>query len=353
MKRFNNLPYHFGLKIRIYPDYRQRAIIRANSNTYRYWYNRQLGLDYYGYSIKGHYGYGGRVDNPLIRRWYKDIYNKRKLTYAKKVFPWLKDKKIDSLACNSAYLNHKQAWKNYRNGLQHVPVFHAKKRNPYMWRYQTSCVGKSVRILNAKRIKLPKLRRLRTSKIRGIILNKSDVRFGRITVTKDNTDQFYASFQLGSMTPFVILGRRPSELAMLGYDLNTSNFLMDTHGNDISNPRYYEKAEQKLHWLQHCESRQKHHNHGRRLHDCKDYQKSRRAVARLNKHVKSQRFNFLQLLSTKLIENQDFLVGENLKSSNMLKNHRIAKSIQSVGWRSFINMLAYKAKLYGKIYVSH
>lgn len=347
MKRFNNLPYHLGLKVRIYPNYRQKAIIKANSNAYRYWYNRQLGLDYYQYEIKSRYG----LDNSLINRWYDSIYDKRKLTYAKQLYPWLKNKKIDSLACNSAYLNHKQAWKNYRNGLQHKPTYHAKKRHPYLWRYQTSCVGKSVQIIDKNHIKIPKLKRVRTSKIRDVILNKSDLRFGRITITKDNTDQSYASFQLGSMTPFVTLDHRSSELASLGYDLNTSNFLMDSNTDYVGNPRYYEKAEKKLHWLQHCLSRKYRHNSSRRLRDCKDYQKNRRAVAHVKKHVKNQRFNFLQRLSTKLIENQDFLVGENLKSKNMLKNHRIAKSIQSVGWRSFIGMLAYKAILYHKIYV--
>lgn len=36
----------------------------------------------------------------------------------------------------------------------------------------------------------------------------------------------------------------------------------------------------------------------------------------------------------------------------MLKNHALALSISDVGWRSFLQKLAYKAELYGKTFIT-
>ena len=80
----------------------------------------------------------------------------------------------------------------------------------------------------------------------------------------------------------------------------------------------------------------------------KNYQKQRLVVAKLHDKIRRQRSGFLQVLSTALIKNHDLVVAEELRSRNLLKNHALSQAISDVGWRSFLNMLAYKADLYGK-----
>ena len=355
MKKMSDLAYHYGLKMRIYPSSQQKKIIDLNGNIARTVYNKMVAIDQELYQLKQ---IKLPIDSILLR--IKELEKRKNARNMSNHYPYMQDKNIDSLAKANAIQNYQKAWKMFRQVHRTgTPKFHKKG---YYLSYQTNAqYGKgtkmdvysaTVKFLDNKHIKLPKLGRLRVAgSHRRIIDKKKDIRIGTVTVSKDSADRYFVSMQLGSDTPFVNkLARTNSQI---GIDLNTENFLTTSEGQVIDNPRYYRIIKGRLAKAQRTLSRRQRRakKEKRSLRNSKNYQKQRRLVAKIHDKIRNQRNNFLNVNSTRLINNHDLIVAENLRSSNMLKNHALALSISDVGWRSFLQKLAYKADLYQRTFI--
>jgi putative transposase len=125
-----------------------------------------------------------------------------------------------------------------------------------------------------------------------------------------------------------------------GIDVGVASFATLSNGEHIFNPRWYRKAERRLKTAQRCVSRRK-----------KGSQRRRKAVTLLAKahlKVKRQRQDFHHKEALKLVQQHDTIYLEDLRVANMVRNHRLAKSISDASWAQFRAILAAKAVYAGR-----
>lgn len=401
------MPYHFGIKMRCYPSTKQMQMIQKGIDASRFTYNEMVARNQDAYDCERlseasldpwflfrtkdrfwefwrHRGQLNDVNHrgewkdmplyaatltrlvklPLMKEYYKNCIKTQKSIKMRRT--WLQDKMIHSSTLSMAMKSYSSAWNLWRKankGKIGTPRFKRKDwfgagtmqlSNTYHAGNPTDMFSGSARVLDRNHVIIPKLGRIRVSHLAGFLKkhNAEAIRIGTVTVSKDNLGYYWISFALGAVEPFKTAFKKTD--SQLGIDLNTDNFLTDSDGNRIENPRYYRNAERYLKHAKRVLSRRqlRAKKENRSLRDSKNYIKQRLLVAKKMKHIANQRNNFLDNLSVTLIKNHDLVVAENLSSKNMLKNHALAKSISDVGWRMFIQKLTYKAELYGRKFIT-
>jgi putative transposase len=130
----------------------------------------------------------------------------------------------------------------------------------------------------------------------------------------------------------------------IGIDVGLNHFYTDSNGNTAANPRYLRKSEKALKRAQKRVSRKK-----------KGSKNRKKAINRLGKkHLKvgRQRKDFAVKTALCVVKSSDFVAYEDLQVRNMVKNHKLAKSISDAAWDQFAQWLQYFGKVYGKTVIA-
>ena len=318
-----------AIKTRIYPNIEQQYKIVDTFGCCRFVWNQLLDMQIERYKNGGSYVNEFGMNYLIVQ--------------LKKEYPFLK--KVDSRSLLHVSRDLNSAFQKLFKEHSGHPKFKSRKFPKQS--YQSSYNNNNICQVGEHRLKLPKLGTIyfRSGRqITGKIKN--------VTIRLSSTGKFYAVVLVDTE-----VNKLPKTNKSVGIDMGVADLMITSDGIKYPTIRFDKILAKKKHYWEKRLARRRaqaiylsawdKHNkvvEPRELSDFKNYLKAKRMVAKYSEKIANQRSNYLHNLTKQLVEQYDMIKIEDLKTKNLLKNHKLARAIANQSWREIRRQLEYKCE---------
>ena len=311
-----------AIKIRLYPNKTQEQTLNKVLGCYRFVYNQMLALKQNAYNRdKSNLGLcelSKFFHGTLLK---KDEYS------------WLKEQ--NTKVMKQAIRQMLSAYDGFFKLGKGFPKFKSKHdNNSALFPYEA--ISKS-NLFETRHISL-------TKSLKHIKFHCSNLYFERLQKYKDNVKSATLSKTKSGNYFLSILVEIPQEEIVrfgqtnerVGIDLGVKDFVITSDGEVFENKHFFKLQEKKIAKLQRRLSKKQKGSNNR--------SKQRVKVAKAFERLTNQKDAYIHSVVNELLMYYDTVFMEDLNVQGMLKNHKLAKAIQEVGFYSFKQILEDKAR---------
>ena len=182
-----------------------------------------------------------------------------------------------------------------------------------------------------------------TKNLKNISFRCSDLYLSRLQKYKDSIrNATLSKTKSGCYTLSILIEMKEDEFVKfnktsrdVGIDLGVKDFVITSDGNVFENKHFYKKDEKRLAKLQRQLSKKRKGS--------SNFHKQCKRIARVFETITNKKENYIHSVVNWLLHHYDTIYMEDLNTSGLLKNHKLAKAIQEVGFFKFKTTLQNKA----------
>ena len=310
-----------AIKVRLYPNKTQEQTLNKVIGSYRFVYNHMLARKQEAYkSDKTNLGL-----KELSKYFHGELLNDEE-------YQWLKEQntKVMKQSIRQMLSAYDKFFKEHKG----FPKFKSK-RDKQSALFPIDAISKT-NTFNTKHISL-------TTSLKNIKFRCSDLYHKRLQKYKDHIRRATLSkTKSGCYTLSILVEVNDNELVKfnktsrdVGIDLGVKDFVITSDGNVFENKHFYKKDEKKLSKLQRQLSKKRKGS--------SNFHNQCKRIAKVFETITNKKENYIHSVVNELLKCYDTIYMEDLDTSGMLKNHKLAKAIQEVGFYKFKTVLSTKA----------